>query len=145
MSYHSHTSLLFHCVFSTKDRLPLIPTPIKSRLWSYVGGIARVNDMKALAVGGIRDHLHVLLSLPPTMAIAKAVQLLKAGSSKWMHEQRVTQSEWQVGYGAFTIGISQVAATKNYILHQEKHHAKKSFAQEWQIFLRRHGLVEHPD
>lgn len=145
MSYHSHTSLLFHCVFSTKDRLPLIPTQIKSRLWSYVGGIARVNDMKALAVGGMRDHLHVLLSLSPTMAIAKAVQLLKAGSSKWMHEQRVTQFEWQVGYGAFTIGISQVAATKNYILNQEKHHAKKSFAQEWQTFLRRHGLVEHLD
>jgi putative transposase len=62
-----------------------------------------------------------------------------------MHEERVTQFEWQVGYGAFTIGISQVAATKNYILHQEKHHAKKSFAQEWQIFLRRHGLVEHRD
>jgi putative transposase len=79
MSYHSHTSLLFHCVFSTKDRLPLIPTPIKSRLWSYVGGIARVNDMKALAVGGMRDHLHILLSLSPTMTIAKAVQLLKAG------------------------------------------------------------------
>jgi REP-associated tyrosine transposase len=79
------------------------------------------------------------------MAIAKAVQLLKAGSSKWMHEERMAQFEWQVGYGAFTIGISQVAATKNYILHQEKHHAKKSFAQELQTFLRRHGLVEHRD
>jgi putative transposase len=101
--------------------------------------------MKALAVGGMRDHLHVLLSLSPTMAIAKAVQLLKAGSSKWMHEQQVAQFEWQVGYGAFTIGISQVGATKNYIVNQEKHHSKKSFGQEWQTFLRRHGLVEHPD
>lgn len=145
MSYHSHTSSLVHCVFSTKNRLPLIPTAIESRFWSYVGGIARVNDMKALAVGGMRDHLHVLLSLSPTMAIAKAIQLLKAGSSLWMHEQRVAQFEWQVGYGAFTIGISQVAATRNYILHQEMHHRKKSFAQEWQTFLRRHGLVEHPD
>ena len=72
------------------------------------------------------------------MAIAKAVQLVKAGSSKWMHEQQVTQFEWQVGYGAFTIGgISQVAATKNDILHQEKHHARKSFARNG-----RHSCVD---
>ena len=87
MSHHTRTSLLYHCVFSTKNRLLSIPSEIKSRLWSYVGGIARTNDMKALAVGGMRDHLQVLLSLPPTLPIAKALQLIKAGSSKWMHQQ----------------------------------------------------------
>jgi REP element-mobilizing transposase RayT len=101
--------------------------------------------MKALAVGGMREHLHALLSLPPTMAIAKAIQLIKAGSSKWMHEQGVKGFEWQVGYGAFTIGISQIPATVNYIRNQEKHHAKRSFAQEWKIFMKRHGLSEEED
>jgi REP element-mobilizing transposase RayT len=133
---------LFHCVFSTKKRLPSIPSELKTRLWSYVGGIARTNHMKALAVGGMREHLHVLLSLPPTMAIAKALQLIKAGSSKWMHEQGAKQFEWQVGYGAFTIGISQIPGTVNYIRNQEKHHAKRSFAEEWKLFMKRHGLSE---
>jgi putative transposase len=142
MSYRTRTSILFHCVFSTKNRLPSIPSEIKPRLWSYIGGIARTNNMKALAVGGMRDHLHVLLSLSPTMAIAKAIQLIKAGSSKWMHEQLGTRFEWQVGYGAFTIGISETQGTVNYILNQEKHHAKRSFAEEWKIFMKRHGLSE---
>jgi putative transposase len=145
MSYHARTSLLFHCVFSTKKRLLSIPAEIKPRLWSYVGGIARSNSMKALAVGGMRDHLHLLLSLPPTMPIAKALQLVKAGSSKWMREQGAKGFEWQVGYGAFTIGISQIAGTVNYIRNQEKHHAKRSFAEEWKIFMRRHGLSEGDD
>jgi len=115
---------------------------MQPRLWSYVGGIARANQMKALAVGGMPDHLHLLLSLPPNVTLSKAIQLVKAGSSKWMHEQQGTRFEWQVGYGAFTIGISQIPGTVGYILNQEKHHAKKSFAQEWKVFLKRHGLVE---
>ena len=142
MSYHTRTSVLVHYVFSTKHRLSLIPVGMQPRLWAYVGGIARTNNMKALAVGGMPDHLHVLLSLPPVMTVSKAVQLVKAGSSTWMHEQQGTRFEWQVGYGAFTIGISQVAATVNYILNQEKHHKKRTFVQEWKIFLKRHALVE---
>jgi putative transposase len=140
MSYHTRTSLLIHCVFSTKNRLPLIPVEIQPRLWSYMGGIARANNMKALAVGGTNDHIHLLLSLHPTTSAAKAVQFIKAGSSKWMHEKGVRRFEWQVGYGAFTVGISQVPATIRYVLNQEKHHARKSFAEEWKIFLERHGL-----
>ena len=82
MSYHAHTSLLVHYVFSTKHRLPVIPVAMQPRLWAYVGGIARTNNMKALAVGGTPDHLHVLLSLPPNVTISTAIQLVKAGSSK---------------------------------------------------------------
>jgi REP element-mobilizing transposase RayT len=140
MSYHTLTSSLFHCVFSTKNRLRSIPAEMRPRLWCYVGGIARANRMKALAVGGMCDHIHLVLSLAPDMAIAKAMQLIKAGSSKWMHDQRVKQFEWQVGYGAFTIGVSQLPVTIHYILNQEKHHTKKSFDEEWKMFLKRHGL-----
>jgi len=101
-----------------------------------------MNDMKALAVGGMAEHAHALLSLPPTMPVSKAIQLIKAGSSTWMHEQCGTRFEWQVGYGAFTIGIAQIRATTNYIRNQEKHHAKQSFADEWKMFLKRHGIEE---
>lgn len=140
MSYHTRTSVLVHCVFSTKNRLPLIPGAMKARLWAYVGGIARTNRIKALAVGGMSDHIHLLLSLLPATPVSKAIQLIKAGSSKWMHQEGVARFEWQVGYGAFTIGVSQIRKTVRYILDQEKHHAKRSFAQEWKMFLERHGL-----
>ena len=96
--------------------------------------------MKALAVGGIADHAHILLSLPPTITIAKAVQLVKAGSSKWMHEQTGSRRfDWQEGYGAFTIGASQVPATIRYIDNQPRRHKKISAAEEWEIFLKRHA------
>ena len=77
---HTYISNLIHYVFSTKDRRKCIGEELRPKLWAYLGGIARENQMKALAVGGTDDHVHVLLSLPPTIAIAKAVQLLKGGS-----------------------------------------------------------------
>jgi len=146
MSYHTHTSLLFHCVFATKNRIPSIPEGLQPRLWAYMGGVARANRMKALAVGGIADHSHILLSLPPTITIAKAVQLVKAGSSKWMHEQTGNRRfEWQEGYGAFTIGASQVPATIRYIDNQPRHHTKISLKEEWEMFLRRHAAFLNRD
>src|SRR5260370_25963891 len=81
---HRYESLLVHCVFSTKNREPLIPKNIQPRLWAYIGGIAKSNSFKALAVGGIEDHVHVLLSLPATLTVAKAIQLIRGGSSTLM-------------------------------------------------------------
>jgi len=141
MAYHTHTSLLFHCVFTTKNRLPTIPEELQGRLWAYMGGIARSNGMKALAVGGIADHSHILLSLPPTIAIAKAIQVVKAGSSKWMHEQTGSRRfDWQEGYGAFSVGASQVPATIRYIENQPQRHRKISLTDEWELFLRKHAM-----
>jgi len=140
---HRYESLLVHCVFSTKDRKPLIPEPMKRKLWAYIGGIARTNNFKALAVGGMPDHVHVLLSLPATLLVAKAVQLIKGGSSKWLNDHLPRRSfAWQDAYGVFTIGISQVKATVRYINTQEQHHARISFAEEWQRILDRHGIAE---
>ena len=137
----SYTSLLFHCVFATKERKRLIDEATQPRLWSYMGGIARTNGIKALAIGGTADHVHLLLSLSPAMPIAKAIQLIKAGSSKWMHEQVGNKRFlWQEKYGAFTIGISQRSATIRYIQNQRRHHARRGFAQEWAAILKKHGL-----
>jgi REP element-mobilizing transposase RayT len=141
MSYHTHTSLLFHYVFTTKNRVPSIPQELQARLWAYMGGIARANKMKALAVGGIADHSHVLLSLPPTITVAKAIQLVKAGSSLWMHEQTGSRRfEWQEGYGAFSVGASQVSATVHYIESQPQRHRKLTLNEEWELFLRKHAM-----
>ena len=108
---HSYVSNLMHCTFSTKERYPWIENDVESRLWAYIGGIARENRMKALAIGGVFDHIHSLLSLPSTMSFAKAVQLIKGGSSKWIHDEfrHLRKFEWQEGYGAFSVSASQVA------------------------------------
>jgi putative transposase len=114
---HSFTSCLIHCVFATKERRPLITPDIQYRLWPYLGGIARENKIKALAIGGVADHVHALISVPPTLAVSKAVQLLKGNSSKWIHDTFENHQgfAWQEGYGAFSIGISGVADTMKYI------------------------------
>ena len=85
MSLMSYVSSYFHCVFSTKERRPLIPPPLRERLLPFLGGIARQNGMKAIEIGGAPDHVHILLSFPSTISIAKALQLIKGGSSKWVH------------------------------------------------------------
>ena len=139
---HSYVSNLMHCTFSTKGRQPFIDSDLEARLWPYVGGIARENKMKALAIGGTTDHLHALLSLPGMMSFAKAVQLIKGGSSKWVNDTipRQTKFEWQEGYGAFSVSVSQVAKTVAYINNQKEHHRKKTFQEEFLELLQKHGI-----
>jgi REP element-mobilizing transposase RayT len=143
---HSYVSALFHCVFSTKDRRRSITEALEERLWKYMGGIARENKMRALVIGGVEDHVHLLLSLPSTLSIAKAMQLIKGGSSKWVHETFAEHKdfEWQEGYGALSIGISQVDDTKVYIANQREHHRTKTFQEEYIAFLERHGIEYDP-
>jgi putative transposase len=140
---HSFNSCLMHCVFATHNRAPVLTPEIRERLWPYLGGIARENDMKALAIGGVVDHVHLLLSLPATLSVSKAMQLLKGNSSKWLRETfpelRRCDFGWQEGFGSFSIGISGVADTIHYIQTQEEHHRKKSFREELENILKKHG------
>jgi putative transposase len=139
---HSYVSNLMHSTFSTKERYPFIDSELELRLWPYIGGIARENRMKALAIGGTLDHLHALLSLPSTMSFAKAVQLIKGGSSKWVHDtfSRYKKFEWQEGYGAFSVSASQVQRTIAYIQTQKEHHRKRTFQEEFLGLLDKHGI-----
>ena len=139
---HSFHSCLMHCVFSIKDRAPMLTAEIRARLWPYLGAIARENGMKALAVGGVGDRVHLVLSLPATLAVAKAVQLLKANSSKWLHETfpAMANVSWQEGYGAFSIGPADIDRTVAYIRNQEERHRARTFREEFELFLRRNGL-----
>jgi putative transposase len=141
---HSCVSELFHCVFSTKGRRGLIPPSKQSGLWSYLGGIARNNGFKALAVGGTDNHIHVLVSLPATMPLAKAMQLLEGGSSKWMNDSGAGAFAWQAGYGAFSVGISQRAKAISYIRSEAEHHHKRGFGEEFLSFLKKHEIEYDP-
>ncbi|MFZ2641786.1 MAG: IS200/IS605 family transposase [Verrucomicrobiia bacterium] len=145
---HSFNSCMIHCVFSTTERRPLLSATIRERLWPYLGGIARENGMKALAIGGMADHVHLLLSLPTTLSVSKAMQLLKGNSSKWLGETfadlRPQGFSWQEGFGAFSVGISGVEDTVRYIQTQEEHHRKRSFRDELEVFLKKHGIAIEP-
>ena len=138
----SCVSSYFHCVFSTKDRRPLITPDLSQRLFPFLGGIARQNDLKAIEIGGVADHVHILLSLPATVAIAKAMQLIKGGSSKWVHDTFPEHREfrWQEKYGAFGVSVSLLERTREYIRNQEKHHRKMTFNEEFVAVLKKHGI-----
>jgi putative transposase len=139
---HTFVSALYHCVFSTKGRRRLITENLQDRLWPFMGGIAREQGLKALAIGGVEDHVHLLLSLPATISIAKTIQLVKGASSKWVHDtfREHGSFAWQEGYGAFSVGISQADPTIAYIRSQPEHHRQTTFQEEFRMFLAKHQI-----
>ena len=143
---HSHVCCFMHVVFSTKDRMGLLTPEVRERLFPYMGGIARRNEFAVVCVGGTENHVHLLLSLPATIAIARAVQLVKGGSSKWIRETHPSGHlfEWQEGYGAFSVSVSMIHATKTYIASQVEHHRTKTFEDEFIEFLKRHTVEYDP-
>jgi len=138
----SYVSAYFHCVFSTKGRRLQITPALGERLWPFLGGIARQNRMKAVAIGGVEDHVHLLLSLPSTLAIAKALQLIKGGSSKWVHESFPEHRlfGWQEKYGAFGVSVSQLDRIIEYIRNQREHHRRVTFQEEFLALLKKHRI-----
>ena len=143
---NTYASLIAHVIFSTKNREDLINRDIEARLWAYLGGMARENNFKALCIGGIANHVHLLLSLPPDLAVSKAVQLLKGGSSAWVKETfpkvaGLAHFAWQDGYAAFSVSKSQVEEVRQYIEKQREHHSVKTFEEEYRAFLARHEVV----
>ncbi len=144
---HSYVVSLHHCVFSTAGREPTLLPAIRPVLFSYLGGIAKNHDITLMRAHGVEDHLHLLIGLPSTMSMSKAMQLLKGNSSKWLREEyrEMQRFQWQEGYGAFSIGVSQVETTLRYIANQEARHRKVSFADEYRTFLTKHGIKWIPD
>ncbi len=139
---NTYTALNYHLIFSTKNREPWIRQDIEQRAWEYLGGIARKNGMTALCVGGIEDHIHILVRMPPVLSVSKALQLLKGASSHWIHEAfpELSGFAWQDGYGAFTVSQSALAETMKYIQNQRQHHQSRSFKEEYLAFLRKYEV-----
>ena len=116
---------------------------IRVKLWPYMGGIARRAQMKAIAVGGVEDHVHILLSLPATMPLSKAMQHIKGGSSKWIHEsfQNAWGFAWQKEYAAISVSPGNINRVVQYIKNQELHHKTVSFKDEYVSILKSEGIA----
>jgi len=139
---NTYTSLHYHVIFSTKNRERWIVPEIEQRVWGYIGGIARAHRLTALQVGGIEDHIHALVTAPPTIAPFQIAQFLKGDSSKWIHEEfsALRNFGWQDGYGAFTVSKSNIPAVIQYIQNQREHHRKKTFQEEYLEFLHANNI-----
>jgi len=120
----------------------MITAALRERLWPYLGGIARENKMTAIEIGGVEDHVHILLSLPSSIAIAKALQLIKGGSSKWVHDTfpDLRLFGWQSKYGSFSVSVSQLDKIIAYIKGQPEHHRKMTFQEEFVALLKKHRI-----
>jgi putative transposase len=139
---HTFTNLLTHIVFSTKHRTPQIDQELKPQLLAYMGGIVREINGVALLINGTIDHVHLLVRLPATVALADVLRVIKTNSSRWVHEKWPARADfaWQIGYGAFSVSQSNAEAVHRYIANQEEHHRKVSFQQEMITYLRRNKI-----
>ena len=133
---HRYANVIIHTVFSTKDRRDAIPDDLQPKLWKYFSGIGNNHDLPILTSGGTANHAHLLMALPADMAVARAVQLLKANSSRWIGEHGI-DFHWQEGYGAFSVSTTNVEAVRHYIAHQAEHHRQRSYEDEFLGMLRR--------
>jgi putative transposase len=138
----TYTSCYVHYVFRPHHRRTILPKDLRTELFHFIGGIARNHGMVLLSAGGVDDHVHLLISLNPDISISKAIQIIKANSSRWVKQNFNTMQDfrWQKGYGGFTIGVSQIEHTSNYLDNQEKHHKKEDFKEEYLAFLKKHGI-----
>lgn len=134
----SYVNLIYHIVFSTKDRKPIITDNYRDRLHEYIGGIIREQGGISLAINGMEDHVHVLAKLRQDKALSDVIRDCKAGASGWMHDvfPEMHEFAWQNGYGAFTVSASQVEVVRRYIANQVYHHQSRSFQNEFVVLLR---------
>ena len=138
----SHTQLTYHVVFSTKYRRPVMSANIRERVYEYMGGTIRGRKGHLLEVGGVEDHIHLLMNIPPTESVSNFIRDVMSGTSKWINDSNLVSQDfrWQKGYGAFTVSFSQIESVRDYIQNQEIHHRKLTFKQEYVLMLKRHNI-----
>ena len=138
----SLSNVLLHIVFSTKNRQNWIQPDIESELYRYLAATCRSFDCPAIQIGGTKNHVHILCRMARTITISKLVEKVKTGSSKWIKTKRTDFSKfsWQNGYGAFSIGVSNLNALKKYIANQEEHHKHRSFRDEFRELLQKYQI-----
>jgi REP element-mobilizing transposase RayT len=134
--------LLYHIVFSTKNREPIITKPIRAELYKYMGGIIRGEGGTLLQIGGMPDHVHLVVRFKAEPSVATMVKIIKSKSSKWLNEQpkHPGRFEWQRGYAAFSVSVSQLESVRAYVRNQEQHHRRKTFQEELWLLLEKHGV-----
>jgi putative transposase len=134
---NTYTQLYAHVVFAVKGRDHVISPKWKENLFKYINGIITNKDQKLMVINGMPDHLHLLIGFNPDCRLSDLVRDIKANSSRWINENHFIAGrfEWQTGFGAFSIGQSQIDKTVKYILNQEEHHSRKTFKEEYIEFL----------
>jgi putative transposase len=139
---HSYTQLYYHIVFSTKNRERWLDRDLRERLFPFIGGGIRDEGGTALIINGVEDHVHILARLRADQAIADVLRNIKSISSGWIHTHfpSLAAFAWQVGYGAFTVSVSQIERVRLYIANQESHHRVQSFQDEFIALLRAHEI-----
>ncbi len=140
------SQVLLHIVFSTKHRAPLIDAGLQPRLYEYIGSIIRGERGSLLEIGGVEDHVHLLLRARTDLSIAELVRRIKGNSSLWAHETFPNRRAfaWQEGYGVFSVSKSQEDTVRRYIQNQEEHHRGRDFTAELAALLSAHGVVFDP-
>jgi putative transposase len=138
----SFTNLLYHLIFSTKERRPLIKLEYQPRLYEYIGGIIRNTGGISLGINGTDDHVHVLAKLRPDRALSDVLRDLKANATGWMHDvfPRLADFYWQRGYAAFTVSQSNLKPVQRYVAMQKEHHHRISSRDEFILFLKANGI-----
>lgn len=137
---HTYTNLLFHIVFATKERFPFIKAEFEARLYEYIGGTIRGLGCILLEMGGVEDHVHMIVRLKPNMSVSKFLEQLKPSVTKWARSTVHPKFEWQNGYGAFSIGESQIEGVRGYIRKQKEHHKKEVYEDEFKSMLTKAGI-----
>ena len=143
---HTFTHLLVHFIFSTKDRQPYLDAATRPRVFAYMGGILKELGGTPVLINGPADHVHALAHVPPTLAMSGLMRVLKTNSSRWVHEQfpHLKAFAWQTGYGAFGVSRSNADEVERYIAGQEEHHRHVTVQEEFEAFLKRHGVAYDP-
>ncbi len=143
---HSYTNLLYHIVFSTKDRRPFIEPTFAHRLHTYLAGGIRAEGGSAIIVNGTPNHVHILARLRQDKTLSDVLRSIKAHSSKWIHGTFAVHERflWQSGYGAFTVSESQAERVRSYIQDQETHHRRTTFEEEFVSLLKAHHIAFDP-
>lgn len=140
----TYTSLHYHLIFATKNREPILAKEWRQELHSYLGGIVKGLDGQPEGVGGVADHVHLLVSLKSSACLADFMREFKKSSSSWLRESKCPGFHWQEGYAAFSVSASALDAVKSYIERQEEHHKRKTFREELMEFLEKSGIPYDP-
>ena len=137
---HTYVQNLLHIVFSTKERRKLIPLSLRPKLWAFMAGVCHKEKIYAHEIGGMEDHAHLLIQLPPTLSLSDAILEIKTSSSRWMGKSFA----WQRGFAAFSVSASNKNAVARYIQAQDAHHKKMTFDEEFVALLKKHGVDYDP-
>ncbi len=141
------SNLIYHVVFSTKNRGSLIDSALQPELYDCISGVVNRCNGILLKIGGIEDHVHLVMKLRTDIALSEIVRTVKSNSSKWLNERQDATElfAWQRGYGAFTVSASKLPALLQYVQNQKDHHKKMSFKEEYEAFLARNNIAYEND